>query len=79
MGRRPPPANWENGYGLSSGALHTQGDANADGDVDGSDFLVWQRQTVAGGLAAPQAVPEPPGLLALALGGVLAAARGSRY
>jgi len=34
------------------------GDADGDGDVDGRDFLVWQRQ-VDGGAAALAAVPEP--------------------
>jgi hypothetical protein len=34
------------------------GDADGDGDVDGRDFLVWQRQVAA---SAPEfaSVPEP--------------------
>jgi hypothetical protein len=37
-----------------------QGDADGDGLVDGSDFLIWQRNaTFAGGASA---VPEPTAL-----------------
>jgi hypothetical protein len=35
-------AVWQEGYGI--GDLHSQGDADHDGDVDGQDFLIWQRQ-----------------------------------
>ncbi len=35
---------WRTGFGLSIGATHKQGDADADQDVDGGDFLVWQQQ-----------------------------------
>ncbi|MDZ4659495.1 MAG: hypothetical protein SH868_18140 [Bythopirellula sp.] len=51
-------AIWQTGYGTASGAARTVGDADGDGDVDGRDFLVWQRQ-VDGGAAALAAVPEP--------------------
>jgi hypothetical protein len=34
---------WRSGFGASVAATHMQGDANGDGDVDGDDFLVWQR------------------------------------
>jgi hypothetical protein len=62
---------WETGYGIFSGAQHTDGDGDQDGDVDGEDFLLWQRQTTGGGnLAAVQAVPEPVSLVLLALGAV---------
>ena len=36
-------AIWQTGYGTASGATRLMGDANGDGDVDGRDFLVWQR------------------------------------
>jgi hypothetical protein len=48
------------GYGMESGATYAQGDADLDGDVDGADFLVWQRNLnapVASAAGAP--VPEP--------------------
>jgi len=35
---------WLAGYGIAEGAPHMFGDANQDGDVDGADFLTWQRQ-----------------------------------
>ncbi len=50
------------------------GDANGDGDTDGADFLVWQRQrnrSSLSGLVPLQVVPEPAStalaLLALAM------------
>ena len=33
---------WQIGYG--TGIAHNQGDADGDADVDGRDFLAWQRQ-----------------------------------
>jgi hypothetical protein len=67
--------NWKSGFGTLSGAMHTQGDADADGDVDGADFMVWQRQ-LGSGAATPTAAaaPEPCsaalGLVALMVGSV---------
>src|SRR5690606_15049419 len=61
----------------------TPGDFDADGDVDGSDFLIWQRDTTVGDLgdweanfgtmmAAGQgslrSVPEPASLMLLCIG-----------
>ena len=47
-------------FGLSPSAKLADGDADKDGDVDGSDFLVWQQNVTdgpnGGGL---RAVPEP--------------------
>lgn len=45
----------------------TAGDANGDGQTDGSDFLVWQRQlgSTVLGVAVAAAVPEPAGLTLL--------------
>lgn len=49
---------WSAGYG--TGTSLASGDAERDGDVDGGDFLSWQRQlTGATPPAAAQAVPEP--------------------
>jgi hypothetical protein len=61
---------WKANLGVASSALHTHGDADLDGDVDGGDFLIWQRQV--GQTPTPPAVasiPEPAtaGLLAVAL------------
>jgi hypothetical protein len=33
--------------GMRSGATFAQGDADDDADIDGNDFLVWQRQVGA--------------------------------
>jgi hypothetical protein len=61
--------SWEMGFGASPGATITQGDADRDGDVDGADFLLWQRQVSPSGAAA--AAPEPATLWML-LGGTVA-------
>ncbi len=58
-----------------------EGDFDADADVDGNDFLVWQRDPgvgdlahwqsnygLSGGLAAAASVPEPSSLALLLLG-----------
>lgn len=57
-------AIWEGGYGLTNA-----GDADDDGDTDGSDFLVWQQWAGFGvePLAATVSVPEP-GSFVLATG-----------
>jgi peptidyl-prolyl cis-trans isomerase A (cyclophilin A) len=51
-------------YGLATGAFIDKGDANMDGDVDGHDFLLWQRNV--GKTNTPvTGVPEPAaGMLA---------------
>ena len=58
---------WQWNYSLASGALHSQGDTDGDGDVDGRDFLNWQRQFT--GVEAPftesakiMSIPEPSAL-----------------
>jgi len=58
-------ARWRANF--STGATHMQGNADGDLDVDGRDFLIWQRQLGGAPPAAPAAaasVPEP-GALAL--------------
>jgi len=59
---------WEAGYGTVGDALLTDGDFDADGDVDGADFLKWQRQLGTGvpPLQAATIVPEPSSLSSLA-------------
>jgi hypothetical protein len=51
-------------------ATHWHGDADGDQDVDGADFLVWQRQLGGGppATAASTAVPEPATMVLLILG-----------
>ena len=63
------------------------GDFNKDGAVDGADFLFWQREPGVGDLSVWQAnfsytsgggaanVPEPGGLLLMAIGGLFMLAR----
>jgi fibronectin-binding autotransporter adhesin len=68
----------------------TPGDFDQDGDVDGRDLLVWQRNTSVGNLADWQtnygfgtgpltadttAVPEPTGIVLVAMAGLFVAAR----
>lgn len=66
------------------------GDFNSDGNVDGRDFLVWQRNTAvgsladwqnnygAGGLAAISAVPEPTAFSLCSMALVVATSAGRR-
>ena len=55
----------EANIGITMGATPLQGDADRDGDVDGDDFLIWQRTigpVPAGGFGSNAAlanVPEP--------------------
>jgi fibronectin-binding autotransporter adhesin len=89
-------ANWITGDGLLNVVtfeppVTTAGDFDQDGDVDGRDFLVWQRNTSVGNLAdwqanygvgtvsavtsATTAVPEPTGIVLVAMAGLFVAAR----
>lgn len=69
-------------YGLAwwAGEATTPGDFDGDGDVDGRDFIVWQRNPSVGNLgdwqanygtsgltAASSAVPEPSSMVMLSL------------
>jgi len=60
----------EAGFGASSGASQMQGDSDGDQDVDGADFLTWQRQFGVGIplVLAAVVVPEPASWLLLAMG-----------
>ena len=90
----PEDLAWDLSYGtdaLTASVINatTAGDFDGDGDVDGSDFLIWQRQGlpasdlvdwlanfgVAGQLADPAtlAVPEPSGMVLLFWGTVILA------
>jgi hypothetical protein len=48
---------------MSADAARINGDADGDHDVDGADFLLWQRNLGASaGPTASNAVPEPTAL-----------------
>jgi GH25 family lysozyme M1 (1,4-beta-N-acetylmuramidase) len=56
--------DWQNSYGPGNPG----GDADDDGDTDGADFLLWQRNlTSATATAAATPVPEPAALALSAL------------
>jgi hypothetical protein len=60
-------AAWRAGLGMVGNATRSDGDADRDGDVDGEDFLAWQRQRganlVVGAASAPSTVPEPSAIV----------------
>ena len=61
-------AAWKAGFGTLSGASIADGDADDDQDVDGADFLIWQRQfTGPPPLSASSAVPEPTTLVLISM------------
>jgi phospholipase/lecithinase/hemolysin len=63
-------AAWRIGFGARGDVTRAQGDADGDQDVDGEDFLTWQRQLGNRGMqsvAFVTSVPEP-GTAGLALG-----------
>jgi hypothetical protein len=63
---------WKFGYPREM-ATHFDGDANGDAQVDGNDFLIWQRQLgMSQAVAASAAVPEPAAAVLAAI--LLAAA-----
>jgi hypothetical protein len=70
-------AQWRGDFGIDAGS-----NADADGDSDGNDFLIWQRNLGVGtppSAAAASAVPEPAAcLMVLMAGAVLSVTRRSR-
>lgn len=51
---------WQRGFGKTTGALLTNGDADNDGDVDANDLTVWKNQFGTPGAApAVASIPEP--------------------
>lgn len=66
--------SWKIAMTMPTGA---SADADGDGDSDGNDFLVWQRELVAGA-GAQVAVPEPGTTLLLAVTVVGMMAAGAR-
>jgi hypothetical protein len=69
--------SWKTGFGQTGNATHHQGDAEGDRDVDGADFLLWQRQVGMTGTATLP-VPEPSAFAMAIAGGTLLAVRGRR-
>ena len=64
-------AVWKNNFGRTFSARPQHGDTDGDFDVDGDDFLAWQREyTGPSGPVSQAAVPEPSALL-LAFAGSL--------
>lgn len=61
---------WQTNFPTSSGAGTGQGDADGDADVDGADFAAWQN-SFPNPAPGTSPVPEPAGLIALTLGGVV--------
>ena len=53
---------WRTGFGMSGNAGRMNGDSEGDLDVDGADFLIWQRQQGAGQLDAARLISEPSGM-----------------
>jgi len=78
-------AIWQAGYGMLGTTSTLHGDANGDHDVDGSDFLLWQRSfsEASGSSAAGSAVPEPAsvviGVWAFLTASVSKRKKGDRY
>ncbi|MGI9429914.1 MAG: hypothetical protein ACR2NM_14730 [Bythopirellula sp.] len=54
-------AIWNVGYGTAGSASQQTGDANGDTDVDGRDYLLWQRNfsPASGNPIASLTIPEP--------------------
>ena len=60
---------WQRGFGLTTGALLEQGDADGNGAVDGNDLAVWKQQFgVPGATGLSVAIPEPSALAILLIG-----------
>ncbi|MEM8946608.1 MAG: hypothetical protein AAGD11_15655 [Planctomycetota bacterium] len=53
---------WETVFGLDQSAVNSLADADLDGDTDGNDFLMWQREFSDESLLAPE-----PATIALAV------------
>jgi hypothetical protein len=76
----------QRGFGMTSGAAITNGDANGDGAVDGLDMYIFRSQFGAfgddpppGAPPAGASVPEPFGAALIAVAGYVALARRRRH
>ena len=70
-------AIWQVHFGAAQNGLHACGDADGDGDVDGHDFLAWQRGNQQGATSL-LAIPEPSTALLSLLASVLSGCKRSR-
>lgn len=52
-------ALWQSHFGAADDATPLPGDANGDQQVDGADFLIWQRQFASNAAILGTVVPEP--------------------
>jgi hypothetical protein len=68
-------AQWEGDYGINANS-----DADEDGDSDGNDFLIWQRNVspAIGSATTGTAVPEPASALLFCIGFLLFNARSKK-
>ncbi|QDS98108.1 malectin domain-containing carbohydrate-binding protein [Adhaeretor mobilis] len=57
---------WQIGFGATSGAVHSEGDANLDGAVNGQDLTGWYEQYGESNSAVAAAQLAPGDLIALA-------------
>jgi len=66
-------SRWQDNFGTLTGTTHSQGDADGDADIDGADFLTWQRQLGSSipAISAATGVPEPATCWMLALAGMV--------
>lgn len=63
---------WKANVGATGSlAKVSQGDADGNGAIDGTDFLVWQRNVTAASSPGAQAVPEPATLSLIAVAALL--------
>ena len=62
--------NWEIGFGINGTSMHSDGDANGDLLVNGTDFLEWQRQVGLGASPASAAIALPEPSLAVSVGSI---------
>jgi T5SS/PEP-CTERM-associated repeat protein len=72
---------WKMNKGILSGATVLQGDANGDGAVNGTDYLIWFSQLgmpPMPGAGSGSSVPEPASLAMLSIAAMLALAFGRR-
>lgn len=58
---------WQDGFGLTSGALRTDGDGNSDGKVDAADLTLWESQYATVPLMPLATVASIPEASALSL------------
>ncbi len=61
-------AIWKTGFGIFSNVTQAMGDANRNGQIDGADFLIWQREATIAAAPPSTAIPEPSTITILVAG-----------